>query len=100
MGESVKGAYPQVVYGHLQQGLDAAAHFRGSLVGKGYGQQALRRDAFDIDEPGGTMSKDARLAAAGTGDDQQWSGWRRNGFSLSLIQRFEYRCNVHLRVGC
>ena len=42
MGEAVKGANPEMVDGHVEQGLDAAAHLGCGLVCECDGQEALR----------------------------------------------------------
>ena len=95
MGESVKGADPQVVGRHFEQRLDSATHFGGGLVGEGDGQQSLWRDTFDVDQPGGAMRQDAGLAAAGAGDDQQWLERGSNRLPLCIVKGFENRSDVH-----
>ena len=71
MGQSVKGADPEVLHRTFEQGFDAAAHLGSGLVGKGDRQQALRRNTLDVDQPGGAVHQHTRLAAAGAGDDQR-----------------------------
>ncbi len=95
MSEAMKRADPQMVDGHAEQRLDAATHLGRCLVGKRDGQQALRRHALDIDQPGGPVHEHARLAAAGAGDDQRRLGGRRDGLALRIVEGFEYRGDVH-----
>ncbi len=95
VGEAVERAYPQVADGHAEQRLDTAAHFRRGLVGKRHGQQALRRDALDIDQPGGAVHEHAGLAAAGAGDNERRLGGRGDGLPLRVVQGFQYRGDVH-----
>ncbi len=42
VGNAVKRTHPHAAGRHGQQRFDAATHFRGSLVGEGYGQNAER----------------------------------------------------------
>ena len=56
--------------GHAEQLLDAAAHLAGRLVREGDGEDAVRRDALDLDQPGDAVREHARLAAAGAGEHQ------------------------------
>ena len=45
MRQSVKGTDPHTTDTETEHGLDAPAHFGGRLVGKGHGQNAVRRGA-------------------------------------------------------
>ena len=98
--EAVERADPQVLNRHLEQRLDAAAHLRGGLVREGHGQQALRCDVLDVDQPGCAMHEYARLAAARSGDDEGRLCRRRHGFALGIIQGFENRGDVHEARKC
>ena len=81
---------------HLQQGFDARTHLGGRLVRESHGQEAVRRYAFDIDQPRGPVDKHARLATAGAGYDQRGLGRCSDGLTLRVIEVFEDRCDVHL----
>ena len=93
--KAVKRADPEVIDRHVQQRLDAPAHLGGGLVGKGHREQALRRYALDVDQPGGTVDKHTGLAAAGAGNDQRRLGRRGDGLTLRVVQRFQDRGDVH-----
>ena len=95
MCKPVKRAYPQVANRRAEQSLDATAHFCGCCVGKGHGQQAMWRDAFDIDQPCCAMNEHTRLATAGASDNQHGFRGRSDGLTLSVVQRFEDRRDVH-----
>ncbi len=95
MRQAVKRADPQVTDRHAEQRLDPAAHLGRRLVGECDREQALRRHALDVDQPGGPVHQDARLAAAGAGDDQRRLGGRRDGLALRIVEGFENRGDVH-----
>ena len=57
--------------GTADQLLHALGHLRRRFVGKGDGEDSVRRDADIFDQVRNAVSNDARLAAAGTGKDQQ-----------------------------
>jgi hypothetical protein len=80
--ETVKSADPERAARMTEQPLDAAAHLRGRLVGEGDRKDAVRRDAFHLDQPGYAVHQHARLAAAGAGQHQR--GAKRCGHRLAL----------------
>ena len=86
MRKAVKRANPEVLHRQFEQGLDATAHLGGRLVGKRHGQQALWRDALDIDEPGGAVDEHARLAAAGASNDERGFCGCGDGLTLRVVQ--------------
>ena len=91
MGQAVKRADPEVIDGHTEQSLDAPAHLGSGLVRERNGQQALRCNSHDIDEPRGSMHEHARLAAAGARNDKHRLGGRRHGLTLRVVQGLEDR---------
>ena len=93
-------AYPEVCDRHVEQRFDAAPHLGRCLVGERDCQQALWRQSLDIDQPGGAMYEHARLAAAGTGDDERRLGRRRNSFALRVVEIFEDGRDVHEVLQC
>ena len=70
MGNAVEGAHPHAVGGHVQQLLDAPAHFGSGLVGKGHRQNTERRGLLGGDLPGNTVHQHPGLARAGTSQHQ------------------------------
>ena len=95
VGEAVEGADPQVVDGHAEQRLDTPAHLGRGLVGEGHGNEALRRQALDVDQPRRAVHEHSRLAASGAGNDQGRLGRGRDGLALRLVQLVENRGDVH-----
>ena len=86
VGQPVKSAHPHAVDGALKQGLDAGAHLRRGLVGKGHGQYAEGPGLFHLQVPGDTMRQHPGLAAAGAGQHQDIAGRRADGLALRLVQ--------------
>ena len=74
-----------------QQPLNALAHLAGGLVGKGDRKNRIRRHAFFVDEPRDAAGDDARLARAGSGQDQQRTFRRLHGGALFGIQIVDER---------
>ena len=66
--EAVEGADPDAAARH--QRLDALPHLAGGLVGEGDGEDVVGPDAL-VQQVGDAAGDDARLAAAGPGQDQQ-----------------------------
>ena len=95
MGKPVKRSDPEVTNRCPKQRFDATAHFCGRFVGKGHGQQTLWRNAFDVDQPGCTMHEHTRFATTSAGDNQHGFGGCSNGLTLSVVQRFEDRGDIH-----
>jgi len=87
--ETVKGAYPQRPARVSEQPFDAAAHFRGGLVGEGDREDAVRRDTLHLDEPRHAVHEHARLAAARTGQHQRRSERRGYRLALRVVQTIE-----------
>ena len=85
MRQAVEGAQPHGAARQSQQGFDAAAHFRRGLVGEGDREDAVRRGALDLDQPGDPMHQYPGLAAAGAGQHQ--GGAQRRGHRLPLSRR-------------
>ena len=81
--EAVKGADPHAL--GRQQIVDPAAHLLGGLVGEGDGQDLIRPDPF-VDEMGDAAGDDARLAAAGPGEDEQGAFGAQHRFALGRRQ--------------
>ena len=87
--EAVEGADPQRAAGIPEQGLDAPAHFRGGLVGEGDGEDAVRRGALHLDQPGDAVHQHARLAAARAREHQRRAERRGHGLPLRVVQTVE-----------
>ena len=75
-----------VAAGLADEGHDPLAHLGGGLVREGDGEDLPRPDALDADEVGDPMGQDARLAAAGAGQDQQRPLGRRDGPRLLRVE--------------
>ena len=69
-----------------QQPVHALAHLRGCLVGKGHGQNRVRRNILLLDQPGNAAGDYARLARSGPGQDQQGALGSLYGRALFGIQ--------------
>ncbi len=69
-----------------QQPVDALAHLAGRFVGKGHGQNRIRRDALFFDQPRNPAGNHARLARAGAGKYQQRPFGGLNRGALFRIQ--------------
>ena len=69
--QGMESAHRDFVAGLLpDQACDPGTQLRRGLVGEGDGQNLPWPDALDPDEIGDSMGEDARLAAAGAGQDQ------------------------------
>ena len=64
------------------QRLDAAGHLARGLIGEGNRENGVGRDADMVDQVRDAISDDARLAAAGAGQDQYRPADRFHGFTL------------------
>ena len=89
MGKPVESPDPQAAPGISQQGLDAAAHFGGGLVGERDREDAVRRGALDLDEPCDAVHENPRFAASRPGEDQCRTERCCDRLSLSIIQTVE-----------
>ena len=65
--------------------LDALPHLAGGLVGEGDGQDVARPHAL-LEQVGDAAGDDARLAAAGAGEDQQRALEVRDRLALGVGQ--------------
>ena len=101
MGQAVERANPQVLYRDLEKLLNTVAHLGCRFVGKRDSQEAVRGDAFNIDQPRRTVHEYARLAATRARDYQCGFSGRRNRLTLRVIELFEDWCDVHpaLKIG-
>ena len=64
-------AAAEIVPARAQQLGYALLHLCGGLVGEGHGQDALRRNPFNLNEMGNPIGDDAGLAAACPGQNKQ-----------------------------
>jgi hypothetical protein len=86
--QRVKGAQPhapQIVAAVCQQFGDALAHLASGLVGERDGEDATRIRAHRH-QPRQTIGDDARLARAGSGDDEQRIGGMDDRFKLRGVE--------------
>jgi hypothetical protein len=96
--EAVKRADPQVADRHPEQPLYTPAHLRRRLVRERHGEECVRRDALDVDQPGRPVHENTRLAAAGAGDHQRRLGRRCDRLPLGVVQGLENRRYVHREI--
>jgi hypothetical protein len=89
VAEAVKGADPHAAGIDRQHRRQARLHFLRRLVGEGHRQNALRPDLPGRDQPGDARGQHARLAAAGTGEDQGVLRRQRDGGELRRIEMGE-----------
>lgn len=94
MGQAMEGPYPHALRADAQQLLNALAHFRRRLVGKGDRQDAVRRSAFDLDQPGDTVHQHAGLAGTGAGQYALASQWSGDRLALGLVEGVEQMGDV------
>jgi hypothetical protein len=79
----VEGANPHPAA--RNKGLDALAHLAGGLVGEGDGEDVAGVDAH-AEQVGDAAGDDARLAAAGGGEDEQGPLGVEDGLALGLVE--------------
>jgi hypothetical protein len=92
----VKGANPDSRLLRTQESLHPKAHFLGGLVREGDGQNAPWRDVAVENQVGDTVGQGPRLAASGSGKEQQGPSFVKYGFSLLRVKLL---IQVHAR-GC
>ena len=63
-------ADPQIARRRTDHALEPRLHFAGGLVREGDRKNAIRSDARSSEQVGDAVRKNARLAAAGTGEYQ------------------------------
>ena len=83
--DAVEGADPERRARHAEERLDAAAHLARGLVGEGDGEDAVRRGALGLDEPGDAVHQHARLAAARAGEHHHGTDGRGHGLALGVV---------------
>ncbi len=86
VAQAVKGADPHAAHVDRQHGGEPRQHFLRGLVGEGDRQHALRRDLSGLDQPRDAGRQHARLAAAGTGEDQGGLVGEGDRSELLLVQ--------------
>jgi hypothetical protein len=82
----VERAQPHAGDPTFQQGLDAFAHLARRLVGEGDGEDLLGPRPTRGDDVRDAMRENARLAAAGAGEDEQRPVGRLDGATLRLVE--------------
>ena len=75
-----------VATGLADEGDDPLAELAGGAVRERHGQDLPRPDALHPDEVSDPMGEHAGLAAAGTGEDEQWSLGRGDGTGLLRVE--------------
>ena len=95
MGNAVKGADPERGAGNAEQAFDTRTHLAGGLVGEGHCEDAVRRSAFRLDEPGDTMHEYAGLAAASACQHQHRTDRCGDCLALGIVEGIKDRGEVH-----
>ncbi len=85
----VEGHQPHAARRASEQPLDARAHLAGGLVGERDREDLTGLRAVAVDEVGEAVREHARLAAAGTGEDQERPLAVRDGLALGLVEALE-----------
>ena len=98
--DAVERADPHRRARHAEQLLDAAAHLARGLVRERHGEDAVRRRALDLDDPGDAVREHARLAAAGAGEHQHRPERGGDGLALRVVEGVENRGEVHEGAHC
>jgi len=73
----------------------ARAHLAGGLVGEGHGEDAVRRHAQHLIEPGDAVGQDPGLAGAGAGQHQIVSRRRGHRLTLGRVEIVEQVGDIH-----
>ena len=69
--DCMERSHPDAACGQVEQLLDPRAHLPGRLVGEGDGQNLVWLGATLLNQPGDPVGKDACLAAARSGEDEE-----------------------------
>ena len=75
--------------------LDPVPHLGGGLVRERHGQDAVGRDALDLDQPFDAVREHARLATARTGKHERGQRRRGDRLALRIVERREDMRDVH-----
>ena len=84
--ERVKGATPHTLRFVPEELGNARAHFASGLVGERDRQDLVWSHSTVADQAGDACGEHARLAGAGTGQDQRRTNVMKNGFTLTRIE--------------
>ena len=91
VAQAVESADPHAAHIDGQHGGQAREHLLGRLVGKGDGQDATRRGATSLQQPGDAGGEHARLARTGSGQNQRVACRQGDGGELLFIKSIEQR---------
>src|SRR5579884_2913155 len=80
-----------------RQGRDSLLHLPRRLVREGDSQDVVRADVSYVDQVGDTMREDARLATAGTGEDEHRPVAVRHRLTLWLVEGIEDAADLAAR---
>ncbi|MPM61990.1 hypothetical protein SDC9_108855 [bioreactor metagenome] len=83
VAQAVKRAYPHAAHVVGQHGRQAREHLLGGLVGEGHGHDGAGRGLPGLQQPGNARGQHARLARAGTRQNQRMA--RRQGHCGQLL---------------
>ena len=86
MRDAVKRADPETARAVLDQAVAARAHFTGSLVGEGDGENGKWRSAFDFEQPRDAMHQHARLARTRAGKHKIMAERRTDSVALRRVE--------------
>src|SRR5689334_7357612 len=86
VAQPVESSHPHPARVDRQHRRDASQHFARGLVGEGHRENVMRPRLSGLDEPGDPRGKNARLAAAGTGENESRLLGKRDRFALLRIE--------------
>ena len=86
VAQPVEGTHPHAAHGDRQHRAQPREHFLGGLVGESHGQHAAWRELPGLDQPGDAGGQHARLARAGTGQDQRRTRRQRDRGELLGVE--------------
>lgn len=72
--------------GVVGEGMNAAFHFIGGLIGESEEKNLVGRDVLLGDKPGGAVGENAGFAGTGAGENKKRSGGVGNGFNLIGVE--------------
>ena len=98
--DAVEGANPHAVLRGADQLFNPVAHLGGGLVGKGHGQNGVRRAVLYRHQPSDPVYQNAGFTTAGTGQYQQIAARRGNHGALFVVQAVEQKGHIHRETYC
>ena len=95
MRDGVEGATDDTAGGFTGGRLSAGEHVVGGPPGERQQQDPARLDALLVPKPGRAGNQSARLARAGSGENEQWAALMRGRRELIGVEAIEYTGESH-----